>query len=81
MGETLSSQTVSTKLQRIAEAAKANPERAFTTLAHFIDVEWLRECWASRRFVNHGCACSDWATVGSPDALGHCGKLSRRGRS
>jgi group II intron reverse transcriptase/maturase len=43
MRETLSSQIVSTKLQRIAEAARRHPERAFTTLAHHIDVDWLRE--------------------------------------
>lgn len=44
-GETLSSQTVSTKLQRIAEQAGRYPGRVFTTLAHHIDVEFLREAY------------------------------------
>lgn len=49
MGETQSSPTVSTKLRRIAEAARRHPERAFTTLAHHIDVEWLREAYRRTR--------------------------------
>ena len=42
MGETSSSQTVSTKLDRIANLAKQVPA-PLTTLAHYIDIEWLRE--------------------------------------
>lgn len=49
MGETQSSPTVKSKLQRIAEAAKQHPERAFTTLAHHIDIEWLREAYRRTR--------------------------------
>jgi RNA-directed DNA polymerase len=49
MGETRSSPTVSTKLQRIAEQAKRHPERAFTTLAHHIDIDWLREAYRRTR--------------------------------
>jgi RNA-directed DNA polymerase len=49
MGETRSSPTVSTKLQRIAEAARRHPERAFTTLAHHIDIDWLREAYRRTR--------------------------------
>jgi RNA-directed DNA polymerase len=49
MEETRSSPTVSTKLQRIAEAAKQHPERAFTTLAHHIDIAWLREAYRRTR--------------------------------
>jgi group II intron reverse transcriptase/maturase len=49
MGETLSSPTISTKLRQIAEAAKQHPERAFTTLAHHIDIEWLREAYRRTR--------------------------------
>ena len=45
MEETLSSQPISTKLLRIAEAARQHPERAFTTLAHHIDLAWLREAY------------------------------------
>ena len=49
MGETSGSRTVSTKLQRIAELAKNAPEMAFTTLAHHIDVDWLREAYERTR--------------------------------
>ena len=49
MRETRSSPTVSTKLQRIAEAARQRPERAFTTLAHHIDIDWLREAYRRTR--------------------------------
>src|SRR5206468_12996499 len=49
MGETPSSQTISTKLRRVALAAKNAPEMAFTTLAHHIDVEWLREAYRRTR--------------------------------
>ncbi len=49
MGETSGSQTVSTKLQRIAELAKKAPAMAFTTLAHHIDIEWLREAYRRTR--------------------------------
>jgi RNA-directed DNA polymerase len=43
MEETSSSQTVSTKLDRIANMAKTIREAPLTTLAHHIDVDWLRE--------------------------------------
>ena len=49
MGETPGSQTVSTKLRRIAELAKAAPEMAFTTLAHHIDYEWMLEAYRRTR--------------------------------
>lgn len=49
MEETSSSQTISTRMQRIAELAKQAPEMAFTTLAHHIDVEWLREAYRRTR--------------------------------
>lgn len=49
MGETLSSQPVSTRLQRIAEQAKTRPKMVFTTLAHLIDVELLREAYKRTR--------------------------------
>ena len=41
MGDTLRSQTISTKLEQIAEQARAYPDMTFTTLAHLIDVEFL----------------------------------------
>lgn len=49
MAGTSSPQTVSTKLRRIAELAKAAPDMAFTTLAHHIDYEWLLEAYRRTR--------------------------------
>lgn len=37
--------TVSTRQQRIAENARAHPERSFTSLAHHLDRQWLLEAW------------------------------------
>jgi RNA-directed DNA polymerase len=49
MGETQSSLTISTKLERIAKLAKEKPGVALTTLAHHIDVDWLREAYRRTR--------------------------------
>lgn len=49
MGETLSSQPVSTRLQWIAQQAQARPEMVFTTLAYLIEVELLREAYYRTR--------------------------------
>ena len=43
MGDTPRSQTVSTKLQRIAEQARRYPQTVFTNLIHLVDVDFLRE--------------------------------------
>ena len=40
---------VSTKRQWIAELARNGPEMAFTTLAHHIDIEWMRTAHARTR--------------------------------
>lgn len=40
---------ISTKLERIAKQAREHPERAFTTLAHHIDMEWMREAYRRTR--------------------------------
>lgn len=47
--ESSSSSTVFTKLQRIAELARQQPPMALTTLAHHIDLEWLREAFRRTR--------------------------------
>lgn len=39
------SPTVSTQLQEIAQKARQNPEMVFTTLAHRMDVDFLREAY------------------------------------
>ena len=43
------SDTVSTKLQRIAGLARETPERAFLSLAHHIDLEFLHEAFRRTR--------------------------------
>jgi len=45
----LSSPTVSTTLSRIAEQSARDPERVFTTLAHHMTVEFLREAFTRVR--------------------------------
>ena len=40
---------VSTKQRRIAELARQSPEMGFTSLAHFIDIDWLREAYRRTR--------------------------------
>ena len=49
MGDTQRSQTISTKLNQIAEQARAYPDRVFTSLAHLIDVDLLREAYRKTR--------------------------------
>jgi group II intron reverse transcriptase/maturase len=44
-GETLSSLTVTAKLQRRAAQATHDPKRVFTTLAHLIDEDFLHEAY------------------------------------
>ena len=40
---------VSTKRQRIAELARQSPQMGFTSLAYFIDLDWLREAFDRTR--------------------------------
>ena len=49
MAETPRSTTVSTKLGRIAKLAREMPQVALTTLAHHIDIDWLREAYRRTR--------------------------------
>jgi RNA-directed DNA polymerase len=49
MTETSSSESISTKLERIAKLARRAPTMALTTLAHHIDEEWLREAYRHTR--------------------------------
>ncbi len=49
MGDTLRSQTISTKLQQIAQQAVNYPDTVFTTLCHKIDVPFLREAYRKTR--------------------------------
>jgi RNA-directed DNA polymerase len=45
----LRSPTVTTKLQRLAEQAARDSTRVFTTLAHLIDEDFLREAYRQTR--------------------------------
>lgn len=49
MAETLGSQAVSTKLLQIARLAAEAPTMVITTLAHHIDIEWMREAYRQTR--------------------------------
>lgn len=54
-------ESVSTKLQRIATLAKQSPQMAFTSLAYFIDMDWLHE--AHRRTRKGGATGVDGQTA------------------
>ena len=49
MTETQGSQDISTKLERIAKLAKEKPGVSLLTLAHHIDVNWIREAYRRTR--------------------------------
>jgi group II intron reverse transcriptase/maturase len=50
MAETLSSGSVKTRLQRIAELARERPGMVFTSLSHVIDIYFLEEAhWRTRK--------------------------------
>ncbi len=54
-------ETVSTKYQRIATLAKQSPSTSFTSLAHHIDLDWLREAY--RRTRKNGAVGVDGQTA------------------
>jgi RNA-directed DNA polymerase len=49
MKGTLRPENISTRLQRVAELAREAPELVFTTLAHHIDIEFLKEAFKRTR--------------------------------
>jgi RNA-directed DNA polymerase len=49
MAEPQTSVDVSTKLERVAKLAKEAPDMAFRSLAHLIDIDWLREAYRRTR--------------------------------
>jgi group II intron reverse transcriptase/maturase len=49
MKETSGSETVCTKLERIAKLARQAPAMVLTTLAHHIDLDWMREAYRRTR--------------------------------
>src|SRR5262249_42948888 len=52
---------VSTKQERIAALAKQSPQMAFTSLAHLMDMDWLKEAY--RRTRKDGAAGVDGVTA------------------
>ena len=61
MTETPSFDTISTTHQQIATQARQAPQMAFTTLAHHMDLEWMREAY--RRTRKDGAAGIDGQTA------------------
>jgi retron-type reverse transcriptase len=49
VSEPLNSGDISTRLARIAELARNHPDRAFRSLHHAIDIDWLREAYRRTR--------------------------------
>lgn len=49
MAGTQEPDNVSTKTQRIAELARTHPDRAFVSLAHHIDLDWLHKAYQRTR--------------------------------
>lgn len=49
MKETLSSDDISTRLQRVAELSRKAPDLVLTTLAHHIDINFLKEAFRRTR--------------------------------
>lgn len=49
MTGTQDSEDICTKLERVAELARKDPEKVFHSLHHFIDMEWMREAYRRTR--------------------------------
>jgi group II intron reverse transcriptase/maturase len=74
-------ETVSTKQRRIADLAKQSPEMAFTSLAYFMDVDWLLEAY--RRTRKDGAVGVDGVTAAEyeKDLVGNLRRLLDRAKS
>jgi group II intron reverse transcriptase/maturase len=81
MKETPSSVTVSTKLERIAKLAQCMRDKPLTTLAHHIDLQWLREAY--RRTRKDGATGVDGQTAEqyAADLEGNLQRLLDRAKS
>ncbi len=75
------SNNVSTKQRRIAELANQSPEMAFTSLAYFMDIDWLFEAY--RRTRKDGAAGVDGVTAAQyeQDLEGNLQRLLDRAKS
>jgi len=63
MNETQGSPDISTKLERIAKTAKDKPSVVLTTLAHHIDMDWVRAAY--RRTRKDGAVGVDGTSAGT----------------
>ena len=72
---------VSTKQQRIATLAKQSPDRAFTSLAYMMDLDWLFEAYQQTR--KNGAAGVDGVTAAEyeQDLEGNLQRLLARAKS
>jgi RNA-directed DNA polymerase len=66
MAETLDSEIVYTRRQRIATLARRNPKMGFTSLNHHLDLAWLREAY--RRTRKDGASGVDGQTAADYEA-------------
>ena len=75
------SETVSTKQRRIAELAKQLPQMSFTSLAYFMDIDWLTEAY--RRTRKDGAVGVDGVTAAEyeRDLGGNLQRLLDRAKS
>lgn len=64
--ETSNFRNVSTKQQRIAELARQSPAMGFTSLAYFMDIDWMREAYQRTR--KDGAAGVDGQTAADYEA-------------
>src|SRR5215467_10657180 len=73
--------TVSTKQERIARLAKQSPQMAFTSLAHLMDMDWLKEAY--RRTRKDGAVGVDGVTADEyeQDLEGNLQRLLDRAKS
>jgi RNA-directed DNA polymerase len=81
MPGTPSPDPISTRRQRIAELARQSPQAAFTTLAHHIDIDWLKEAY--RRTRKDGATGVDGQTAAdyAADLEGNLRSLLDRAKS
>lgn len=81
MMETLGSTSIYTKQLRIRQLANEAPEMAFTTLAHHIDMEWMKEAY--RRTRKDGAVGVDGQTAEeyATDLEGNLARLLERAKS
>ena len=81
MDETKRSTPISTRLEQIAKLAEKFPNSPLTTLAHHIDIEWLRE--AHRRTRKDGARGIDGQSADeyAVDLEGNLGRLLERAHS